>query len=94
MSFHEFYQANPRSDKFPFPVVACTSLIHFEKNSNCWQHKYDQSISRIFYCLFLAGFCYLAQLWDWGKESDIWIDLCFALHWLIAAGHLMGYGIA
>ena len=62
MWFHEFLRGSfGKFTWFPIPVIACPSYSRTFM-SNCCRQKKNQSISRILWVSFLAGFSYLAQL--------------------------------
>ena len=61
-------QVSAYSHNFHFRSL---SALHFQNLSNRCRHKYDPSISRIFWISFLAGFCNLVQLCGW----DTWREL-------------------
>ena len=48
-------------------------MLRNKNLSNCCRHKYDRSISRLFWIEFLAGFLYLAQLCTVGLRNT---DTC------------------
>ena len=47
---------------------------HVQNLSNCCRHRYDMSISQIFFIPFLAGFWHLAQLWPVALILDVFIQ--------------------
>ena len=80
--------------KFPKQVSANSLDFHFrslhafhiQNSTNCCRNKHNQSISRIFWIfwiLFLAGFCNLAQLfaarWSRGLQKKTNVHTRFSL---------------
>ena len=55
-SFSMEVSANSHTFRFRFPA------LHIQNLSNRYRHKYDSSISQIFWISFLAGFCNFTQL--------------------------------
>ena len=81
MWFYKFFQANfSKTYNYEF---------YTQNLSNCCRRKYDQSISRIFKILFLAGFCNLNQLCEracaWAGKGTLESFKCFFTCSYIAA---------
>ena len=87
--FHKFW-----SNKFHLIDIISVSggYMHFifKNLSNCWWHKYDPSIPRVFFFKFLAGFYLLAQQCDSLTVGPLifcggWFRLVITANWLLQA---------